>query len=787
MKSVSLRTSLIAVAIGEALASAALASTPRTDGNELQLVITAAVDNGDPAQCGASSDVVALRGQAVNLCYTVTNDGATTFGFHSIVDPVYGRILVHRAHVLAPGESYRFNRIVEATQVDATYSATWVASDVLPGFDASPAPYDFVDISTTGTIDFAITFDLPFPIAFFDETDTQTACLVDTGALQFFAGRQGGFGQCGIWTMHDNTPLPVDFFDGSTADSIDTSTRFPVSWMPVYWDYMADFFLGEGGGAMYQETLGDAPNRRFVAEWQGFHHISGPNADEFSPGSVTFEAIIEEATGRIVFQYQDTTFDDPAHPEWDDGGTAGVGFQYGMDLFDAYSNDAAVVPGGTAIAWTSNGAHVATSPSASATIHPGTARIAVSPSTIDAHADVGASASTSFDIANGGTLALDWSLDEASRGARVPLRADTSWLEHAPARAALPGPALHAGIPLTGIGRSLLVASPAGRSTPSAYAMSALQPFGGDVTYQYKLLPHVDDPASAFDVSGNDATTWLAAGFVANDFSKEYAITYPDGRLQTLSTEDGHVDDIGSIDGAPNILQWASVKWDAGSGTVYAMGLESSGASYLYRLDVATAHVELVAPIVCDIAANTVFTDIAIDADGRMFGIDIQYDGLFEIDKATGAATPIGPLGYDANYAQALDFDHATGVLYLSGYDELAGGAMYTVDTTTGNAALVEPTPGLAEYWALAVASFKGDCASSADVPWLSASPSSGTVAPGASSSVTLTLDGVVAGAGYHEAFVCVGSSDSSDPAATVDVRFLVGDDAIFADGFDGH
>ncbi len=220
-------------------------------------------------------------------------------------------MLVHEPHALAPGASWQFNRTVSAGQLDTSYTAQWVASDILPGFDAAPADYDFIDISASGAVDIGLTFNMPFAIRFADDTDTQTMCLVDTGALQFFPGQQGPFGYCGIWTMHDNATLPVDFLDGSYPNSFDYSTRFPISWMPVFWDYISDFFLGPDGGVMYQQTLGTAPTRRLVAQWSDFHHV---DSSDFSDGGVTFEAIIEEETGRIVMQYQDTTFDDPRIP-----------------------------------------------------------------------------------------------------------------------------------------------------------------------------------------------------------------------------------------------------------------------------------------------------------------------------------------------------------------------------------------------------------------------------------------------------------------------------------------
>jgi hypothetical protein len=76
--------------------------------------------------------------------------------------------------------------------------------------------------------------------------------------------------------------------------------------------------------------------------------------------------------------------------------------------------------------------------------------------------------------------------------------------------------------------------------------------------------------------------------------------------------------------------------------------------------------------------------EIAMNASGEMYGHDIGDDVIYSIDKATGAATAIGPTGYDANYAQGMDFDNEDGTLYIYlltlGLDLHYG----TVDLATG-------------------------------------------------------------------------------------------------------
>jgi len=70
-----------------------------------------------------------------------------------------------------------------------------------------------------------------------------------------------------------------------------------------------------------------------------------------------------------------------------------------------------------------------------------------------------------------------------------------------------------------------------------------------------------------------------------------------------------------------------------------------------------------------------------------LYGADIVNDQLVTVDVATGLATPVGPLGFDA--VQALAFDPHTDTLYGS---DPQSGQLLTIDTQTGAATAVGPT-----------------------------------------------------------------------------------------------
>jgi hypothetical protein len=157
----------------------------------------------------------------------------------------------------------------------------------------------------------------------------------------------------------------------------------------------------------------------------------------------------------------------------------------------------------------------------------------------------------------------------------------------------------------------------------------------------------------------------------------------------------------------------------AGDGTLYASGTTCAGST-LYTVDPATGATTVIGTI----TNGDCIIDIAINAAGELYGVDIVADNLVQIDPGTGAGTVIGSLGVDANYAQGMDFDDVSGILYWASYS--ASGELRIIDTMTGASSLVGAFPGGAEVCALAVATFAGG----GGLPWLEITPTEGVVPP---------------------------------------------------------
>jgi myo-inositol-hexaphosphate 3-phosphohydrolase len=93
----------------------------------------------------------------------------------------------------------------------------------------------------------------------------------------------------------------VVFGSGAATEHVPapiTTAAAPNGFAAPFWD---DLDPGSGGG-VWHRTVGSAPDRKFVVGWIGVPHAAG--------GDATFEAVLEEGTNAVVFQYQDVDFGD---------------------------------------------------------------------------------------------------------------------------------------------------------------------------------------------------------------------------------------------------------------------------------------------------------------------------------------------------------------------------------------------------------------------------------------------------------------------------------------------
>lgn len=174
--------------------------------------------------------------------------------------------------------------------------------------------YNWTEISGTGTMILPNSDDMfidGIPVGFFFNfygTDYSQVSITNNGIVL----ASGGTSQ---WT---NQPI------GSST---------PHNFISPFWD---DIVTWGSAGAVYYQTIGTAPNRKFVVEWYDNQHYSS------SPSGVTFEAILQEGTNDMLFQYKDVDFGQANN---NNGGSATVGIEGPTGQGLQYSYNEAVLFG----------------------------------------------------------------------------------------------------------------------------------------------------------------------------------------------------------------------------------------------------------------------------------------------------------------------------------------------------------------------------------------------------------------------------------------------------------
>ena len=748
-------------------------------GNEnaaINLAVTLAVDNGDPDQCGIATTLDVDTGTPVNVCYKITNTGNATLNFNWLRDNLRplgcnetcvftmgaGRL---EFEPLQPGGTLQFNRVMTAIS-SQTITADWEATDVLPWYFPEIQGFQFTDISGSGTPldlddDGSANITMPFRFNLFGTTSDQL-CINNNGFMLFDWSKPcGGF--------HQDLGIPTDQIRSTGM-------------IAPFWD---DLFTG---GNVYYEVIGNAPNRRFIVQWNQKNHYNDGVSD---PGGVTFEAILDEATGRLSFQYLNTIFGNPQHPEWDRGGSATVGFQqFFSDGFGApwrspfLFHQPAVNPE-SGLTWFSTGFFHAAS-IATATLNVNVPAITVSPESLETTVQQGGNTSVPLMITNKGALNLQWKVGESPLGPR----------SHFPSVSGRMTTKENGGKLLD---RSIDLSSfvpqqklRANHDTPAERPLSgfATQAFavrvdflGIPAGFRYNRFNDISNPGDTEQVSDMHGLNGFAGSFIGNDFSREFLVDDVNASFFSIDTASGEQSfSSGSVHGAPEFLPngvFRSMTWDPTTNTLYAVGTDTFGIFpetrfFLARIDMGHEIVATTIGELPSIAQGVEIFGMAVDPIGRMFGIDVLGDQLFAIDKDTAEATPIGPLGFNAAGIVGLDFDDNTGTLYLTALDSAASiGNLYTINTLTGQASVVGQMGMGDQHYALAIAS-GASCVPPTQVPWLSFDPSSGNIPPGNSDEVTVHVDASDLVAGTYHATACLGSNDPVHPLLALPVTLTV-------------
>lgn len=425
----------------------------------------------------------------------------------------------------------------------------------------------------------------------------------------------------------------------------------------------------------------------------------------------------------------------------------------------------------------------------------GTPRLELSAESLSASAQSGSTTTASLSLLNDGDFDLSWS-------AQTP-----------PASI---GPISFQGNPAT-IGIDQMLGVPAYGFKYEQGVINQVQPIGVDAAWPYDfaylsracgfyLPPEFPDPCVGIH-SGD---------FVGDDFSRLYVLDrYFDAEysLSTVEIATGqyleHIGFPAPVDPKlPPYTRWSGLAWDRTNDTLYASANTQGSSqppyldcdepvSELYTIDTTTAAATLLATItITQNGEQTCIDDLAVSPDGLLFGIDLNSDALLAIDKDTGSATVMGPVGVDLISGSAIDFDDADGTLYLSAARNRnfgPEGGLFTLDTISGEATWIAPLPlhdpeaDYGDFRAVAIARAPDHCSTAEPAPWLRLVSKHGTIAPGGEDAVQIEFSAADLAPGVYRSRFCLLSNDRIRSNKLIAVEFTVSEnvDDIFTNGFE--
>src|SRR5690606_13026384 len=152
------------------------------------------------------------------------------------------------------------------------------------------------------------------------------------------------------------------------------------------------------------------------------------------------------------------------------------------------------------------------------------------------------------------------------------------------------------------------------------------------------------------------------------------------GQFYSFDVTTGFYTLLGNIPG-----DWVGMEFDQTSGILYAI----QGAD-LYTID----PVAVTATLVGATGINPADLPIALAIDGNGVGYtyELVNQMFYSIDLATGTATAIGDIGFDANFGQGMCWDPTTDTVYMAAFNNTTFAAEWrSVDLATGATTLIGP------------------------------------------------------------------------------------------------
>ncbi|HSL18533.1 MAG TPA: hypothetical protein VLB51_11570 [Methylomirabilota bacterium] len=585
-----------------------------------------------------------------------------------------------------------------------------IVSDTVTGPVVNTATWTAADAIGGYVIDDTIAVD------FEDISGTGTAVtLTDDSTAQFpigFSFEFYGTAYTDFWVSSNGFLATTGTSNGCCTGQNLPNPSTPNGVIAGWWEDMNP----SAGGTHHYQVLGTAPNRRLIFQVTGVPHYGGGNL-------VTLQYKLFETSNVIEVHYQAAPSDGGTH-------TAGIENQDGTVAAQYYNGTAALATP-LAIRYAPTVPQEA-SAVATATVNVLDADITVDPTSLLSTQMSNQTATLPLTLGNTGGLDLTWTLEEEPVERNFP-----------------PMPVA------AGPGDAAVAAERADEQLPAKvpeWFPETVTWFGPDAVL-YDNGPVVTHPgggaggADASALQTNLAMNTLGAGAqvaAGNRVADDFTITDPAGwdidtitvfTYQTGSTTTSTINalNVRIWDGPPNAggtVVWGDTTTNILTGTTWAN---------MYRVTDTTLTTTNRPVMTAVGAVNTVLP-------AGTYWVDYQIGGTL----ASGPWVPPVTILGQTTTGNALQYT-STGWAPLTDSGTL---------TPQGVPFIFEGQPAI--------------CGNLADVPWLSASPVAGTIAPAGSQTVNVTFDSTGIALGTYQATLCVFSNDPDEPVVPVPVTMDV-------------
>ena len=189
---------------------------------------------------------------------------------------------------------------------------------------------------------------------------------------------------------------------------------------------------------------------------------------------------------------------------------------------------------------------------------------------------------------------------------------------------------------------------------------------------------YLQTPQNVVSLADQSSLNFISSG-TWGPLNKWYGVVYDDNDLISIDTLTGSRTVIGNIGVNINGLTFDPV-----ANTLYGVSFDGAN-SVLYKINAGSGYPTLIGNV-----APVTMINLACSPTGQLYAVSVDDDNFYSVDKTTGLGTIIGPVGFDAAYAQDMEFDQHTGVCYLAAYNNTSGmGELRIVNVANGSTTLI--------------------------------------------------------------------------------------------------